>query len=66
MRLLDYVIMAYIVVLAVMLVITDLKASRLAAELKDAYLLLGYKPDAKDGDGDGMVQDGTKWARKAK
>jgi hypothetical protein len=21
----------------------------------------GYKPDAKDGDGDGLVQDTTKW-----
>lgn len=66
MRLLDYVIMTYIVVLAVTLVITDRKASSLAAQLHEAYLLLGYKPDAKDGDGDGMVQDGTKWARKAK
>ena len=66
MRLLDYVIMAYIVVVVVLLVITDLKASRLAAELKDAYALIGYKPDAKDGDGDGWVQDGTKWARKVK
>jgi len=25
----------------------------------------GYKPNAKDGDGDGLVQDGTKWERKA-
>jgi hypothetical protein len=24
----------------------------------------GYKPNAKDGDGDGLVQDGTKWERK--
>ena len=23
----------------------------------------GYKPDARDGDGDGMVQDGTDWER---
>ena len=23
----------------------------------------GYKPDAKDGDGDGLLQDGTKWER---
>jgi hypothetical protein len=58
--------MAYIIVVVVLLVITDLKASRLAAQLHEAYLLLGYKPDAKDGDGDGIVQDGTKWARKAK
>jgi hypothetical protein len=24
----------------------------------------GFKPNAKDGDGDGIVQDGTKWERK--
>ena len=24
----------------------------------------GYKPNAKDGDKDGLVQDGTKWERK--
>ena len=24
----------------------------------------GYKPNAKDGDKDGSVQDGTKWERK--
>lgn len=24
-----------------------------------------FKPDAKDGDGDGFVQDGTSWARPA-
>jgi hypothetical protein len=24
-----------------------------------------FKPDAKDGDGDGIVQDGTAWARPA-
>lgn len=23
----------------------------------------GYKPDARDGDGEGMVQDGTEWER---
>lgn len=26
----------------------------------------GYKPNAKDGDGDGLVQDGTKYERPAK
>ena len=25
----------------------------------------GYNPDAKDGDGDGLVQDGTEWERAA-
>ena len=26
----------------------------------------GFNPKATDGDGDGWVQDGTKWERKAK
>ena len=26
----------------------------------------GFKSNAKDGDGDGLVQDGTKWERKVK
>jgi hypothetical protein len=26
----------------------------------------GYKPDARDGDGDGLIQENTKWERKAK
>jgi len=26
----------------------------------------GFKPNAKDGDGDGYIQDGTRWQRKAK
>jgi hypothetical protein len=26
----------------------------------------GYNPNAKDGDKDGLVQEGTRWERKAK
>jgi hypothetical protein len=26
----------------------------------------GFKSDAYDGDGDGFIQDGTKWERKVK
>jgi hypothetical protein len=26
----------------------------------------GFKANAKDGDGDGLVQEGTKWERKVK
>lgn len=26
----------------------------------------GFKPDAKDGDKDGLLQEGTKWERKVK
>ena len=32
------------------------------AELE--YRLSGYKSDARDGDGDGIIQEGTKWERK--
>jgi hypothetical protein len=37
-------------------------------EIKDDILnkkiAQGYNPDARDGDGDGIVQEGTKWERK--
>ena len=36
------------------------KEDRLQKKISD-----GFKPNAKDGDGDGLVQDGTKWQRKA-
>ena len=32
--------------------------------LKTYLSLFGYKENAKDGDGDGMVQEGTIWERK--
>lgn len=38
-----------------------LKENRLNKKIAD-----GFKPDAKDGDKDGLVQEGTKWERKAK
>jgi len=38
-----------------------LKENRLNNKIAD-----GFKPDAKDGDKDGLVQEGTKWERKAK
>jgi hypothetical protein len=34
--------------------------------IKEDRVQKGFKADAKDGDGDGLVQDGTKWERKAK
>ena len=37
-----------------------------APKKKTAVAKSGYNPDAKDGDGDGLVQDGTKWEREAK
>ena len=38
-----------------------IKEDRLYKKIAD-----GYKPDAKDGDGDGIVQEGTKWERSIK
>ena len=38
-----------------------IKEDRLYKKIAD-----GFKPNAKDGDGDGIVQEGTKWERKAK
>lgn len=29
-------------------------------------VLKGYNPNAKDGDKDGRIQDGTRWERRAK
>jgi hypothetical protein len=34
--------------------------------IKEDRVQKGFKADAKDGDGDGLVQDGTKFERKAK
>jgi hypothetical protein len=34
--------------------------------IKEDRLQKGFKPNAKDGDGDGLIQDGTKWERKVK
>lgn len=38
-----------------------IKEDRLQKKIND-----GFKPDAKDGDGDGLIQEGTKWERKVK
>jgi uncharacterized membrane-anchored protein len=32
--------------------------------IRDDMLSKGYKPDALDGDNDGIIQEGTKWERK--
>jgi hypothetical protein len=34
--------------------------------LRNDKIEKGFNPKAKDGDKDGLVQDGTKWERKAK
>ena len=36
-----------------------------APKRKTAVAKSGYNPDARDGDGDGLVQDGTEWEREA-
>jgi uncharacterized membrane-anchored protein len=33
--------------------------------IRDDMLSKGYKPNAVDGDNDGIIQDGTRWERKA-
>ena len=46
-----------IVVIAMVVVISIIS-------IRQERINKGYKPNAKDGDGDGLVQDGTKWERK--
>jgi hypothetical protein len=46
-----------IVVIAMVVVISNIA-------LRQERINKGYKPNAKDGDKDGLVQDGTKWERK--
>jgi hypothetical protein len=33
--------------------------------IRDDMISKGYKPNARDGDNDGIIQDGTKWERKS-
>lgn len=47
--------------MAVGISIIAIKEDRLYKKMAD-----GYKPDARDGDGDGIIQEGTKWERKKK
>lgn len=37
-----------------------------AVALKEDKIFKGYNPEAVDRDGDGLVQEGTKWERPAK
>jgi hypothetical protein len=52
-----------IVYLCLALVISwiTIKEDRLEKKIKN-----GFNPNAKDGDKDGLVQEGTKWERKVK
>lgn len=54
---------AVLVYLAMAMAISwiTIKEDRLQKKIAD-----GFNPNAKDGDKDGLVQEGTKWERKAK
>ena len=47
--------------MALIISIITIKEDRLQKKIAD-----GFNPNAKDGDKDGLVQEGTKWERKAK
>ena len=47
--------------MAIAISVIAIREDRLQKKIAD-----GFKPNAKDGDKDGLVQDGTKWARKVK
>ena len=47
--------------IAIAISVIALREDRLQKKIAD-----GFKPNAKDGDKDGLVQEGTKWERKAK
>ena len=47
--------------MAIAISVIAIREDRLQKKITD-----GFKPNAKDGDKDGLVQEGTKWERKAK
>ena len=51
------------IVLTLTLVGLAIRAELEVSRLKSHIAKMGYNPDAKDGDKDGLVQDGTKWER---
>lgn len=57
----EYMTKVLLVYLAMALGISwiAIKEDRLYKKMAD-----GFNPNAKDGDGDGIVQEGTKWERK--
>jgi hypothetical protein len=50
----------YIIVIAVWIY----KLEKENADLKSQLEWFGYKPNARDGDGDGIIQEGTRFERK--
>jgi hypothetical protein len=51
---------------AVVLVYLAMAIAISAVAIHEDRLQKGFNPNAKDGDGDGLIQDGTKWERKVK
>jgi hypothetical protein len=49
------------VALALVISWITIKGDRVQKKIAD-----GFDPNAKDGDKDGLIQDGTKWERKVK
>jgi hypothetical protein len=49
------------VALAIVISWITIKEDRVQKKIAD-----GFDPNAKDGDKDGLIQDGTKWERKVK
>jgi hypothetical protein len=47
--------------MAIAISIVTIREDRLQKKIAN-----GFNPNAKDGDKDGLVQEGTKWERKAK
>ncbi len=52
--------------ISVLLVYAAMAVAIALIAIHEDRLSKGFKAEAEDGDGDGLVQDGTKWERKAK
>ena len=52
--------------ISVLLVYLTMAVAISTIAIKEDRLQKGFKSSAQDGDGDGWIQDGTKWERKAK
>jgi hypothetical protein len=66
---LTYLMSAYVIGMTAYVIWAETKLKEkdfTIAGLKQDLIWFGYKENARDGDGDGIVQEGTKWERKAK
>ena len=50
----------------ILLIVLLLAIAISAVAIYEDKLSKGYKPDARDGDGDGIIQEGTRWERSIK